>query len=232
MTSNAHEGLKDAIATVFAGASWQRFRTHFISSLLSRVPRRAQPWVATMVRTVYQQRSKHSMRACCACSTNATPRPPNCWPPWARISLPSSPSPWPTGSRSSRTTRKSASPRRSAAELMWWASSRTGLWSGGSSGQSLPSSTTRGGSAAAFCPLLPSTSAIRAAWRQQCFCPQGQPGQSSRVTSFHHLLGHDQQSPRHAKLLLEGLVWWISWTLYIGIGGLHIIITTISSKPD
>ena len=71
MTSNAHEGLKDAIATVFAGASWQRLRTHFISSLLSRVPRRAQPWVATMMRTVYQQRSKHSMRAWWACSTNA-----------------------------------------------------------------------------------------------------------------------------------------------------------------
>ena len=62
--------------------------------------------------------------------------------------------------------------------------------------------------------------------------PQGQPDQSARVTPFHHLLGHYQQSPRHANLLLEGLVWWISWTLYIGIGGLHIIITTISSKPD
>ena len=62
--------------------------------------------------------------------------------------------------------------------------------------------------------------------------PEGQPGQSARVTPFHHLLGHDQQSPRHGNLLLEGLVWWISWTLYIGIGGLHIIITTISSKPD
>ena len=185
-----------------------------------------------MARTVYQQRSKPTMGAWWVCSTIASPRPPNCRPTWARISSPSSPSPWPTGRRSSRTTRKSASPRRSAAGLMWWAFSGTGLRSGGSSGQSLPSSTTRGGSAAAFCPLLPSTSAIRAAWRQQFFCPQGQPGQSARVTPFHHLLGHDQQSPRHANLLLEGLVWWTSWTLYIGIGGLHIIITTISSKPD
>ncbi len=55
VTSDAHQGLKDAIATVFAGASWQRCRTHFMTNLLSKVPRRAQPWVATMVRTIYQQ---------------------------------------------------------------------------------------------------------------------------------------------------------------------------------
>ena len=55
MTSDAHQGLKDAIATVFAGASWQRCRTHFMTNLLSRVPRRAQPCVATMVRTIYRQ---------------------------------------------------------------------------------------------------------------------------------------------------------------------------------
>ena len=57
VTSDAHQGLKDAIATVFAGASWQRCRTHFMTNLLSKVPRRAQPWVATMVRTIYQQPS-------------------------------------------------------------------------------------------------------------------------------------------------------------------------------
>ena len=52
--SYAHHGLKDAIATVFAGASWQRCRTHFMTNLLTRVPKRAQPGVATMVRTIYQ----------------------------------------------------------------------------------------------------------------------------------------------------------------------------------
>ena len=52
VTSDAHQGLKDSIATVFAGASWRRCRTHFMTNLLSRVPRRAQPWVATMVRTI------------------------------------------------------------------------------------------------------------------------------------------------------------------------------------
>jgi len=57
VTSDAHQGLKDAIATVFSGATWQRCRTHFMTNLLTRVPRRAQPAVATLVRTIYQQPS-------------------------------------------------------------------------------------------------------------------------------------------------------------------------------
>ena len=38
VTSDAHQGLKNAIAAVFAGASWQRCRTHFMANLLTRVP--------------------------------------------------------------------------------------------------------------------------------------------------------------------------------------------------
>ena len=57
VVSDAHQGLRGAIAAVFGGASWQRCRTHFMTNLLTRVPRRAQPWVATMVRTIYQQPS-------------------------------------------------------------------------------------------------------------------------------------------------------------------------------
>ncbi len=57
VTSDAHQGLRNAIATVFAGASWQRCRTHFMTNLLTRVPKRTQPWVATMVRSIYQQPS-------------------------------------------------------------------------------------------------------------------------------------------------------------------------------
>ena len=63
VTSDAHQGLKDAIATVFAGASWQRCRTHFMTNLLSKIPRRTQPWVATMVRTIYQQPSPEEVHA-------------------------------------------------------------------------------------------------------------------------------------------------------------------------
>jgi len=61
--SDAHQGLRDAIATVFAGANWQRCRTHFRTNLLTRVPKKAQPWVATMVRTIYQQPSAEEVHA-------------------------------------------------------------------------------------------------------------------------------------------------------------------------
>ena len=61
--SDAHRGLTDAIATVFAGASWQRCRTHFMTNLLTRVPRSAQLWVATMVRTIYQQPSPQEVHS-------------------------------------------------------------------------------------------------------------------------------------------------------------------------
>ncbi len=61
--SDAHQGLKNAIATVFAGASWQRCRTHFMTNLLTRVPKRSQPGVATMVRTIYKQLSPEAVHA-------------------------------------------------------------------------------------------------------------------------------------------------------------------------
>ena len=61
--SDAHEGLRDAIATVFGGAAWQRCRTHFMTNLLTKIPKRAQPWVATLVRTMYQQPSSEQVHA-------------------------------------------------------------------------------------------------------------------------------------------------------------------------
>ncbi len=61
--SDAHQGLKQAIATVYAGSGWQRCRTHFMANLLSRVPKRSQPGVAAMVRTIYQQLSPEEVHA-------------------------------------------------------------------------------------------------------------------------------------------------------------------------
>jgi transposase-like protein len=55
VVSDAHEGLKSAIAAVLVGATWQRCRTHFMANLATRVPRSAQTMVATLVRTIFDQ---------------------------------------------------------------------------------------------------------------------------------------------------------------------------------
>ncbi|GIU99469.1 MAG: transposase for insertion sequence element IS1081 [Actinomycetota bacterium] len=56
--SDAHEGLvgpNGAIGAVLPGASWQRCRTHFMRNLLTKVPKTAQPFVATLVRSIFAQ---------------------------------------------------------------------------------------------------------------------------------------------------------------------------------
>jgi transposase-like protein len=53
--SDAHEGLRQAIAKVMSGSTWQRCRVHFMRNLLSTVPKGAQDTVAAVVRSIFSQ---------------------------------------------------------------------------------------------------------------------------------------------------------------------------------
>jgi transposase-like protein len=60
--SDAHQGLKGAIAAVLTGASWQRCRVHFVRNALALVPKTAAQMVAATIRTVFAQPDATSAR--------------------------------------------------------------------------------------------------------------------------------------------------------------------------
>jgi putative transposase len=53
--SDAHTGLKQAIAAVMLGAGWQRCRVHFMRNVLARVPKGNAEMVAAAIRTIFAQ---------------------------------------------------------------------------------------------------------------------------------------------------------------------------------
>jgi len=55
VTSDAHAGLKDAIAANLPGAAWQRCRTHYAANLMSVTPKSMWPAVKAMLHSVYDQ---------------------------------------------------------------------------------------------------------------------------------------------------------------------------------
>jgi putative transposase len=62
-TSDAHEGVKGAIAAVLHGASWQRCRVHFVRNALALVPKGVQALAAATIRTVFAQPTAKAARA-------------------------------------------------------------------------------------------------------------------------------------------------------------------------
>ncbi|WP_448059688.1 IS256 family transposase [Cellulomonas hominis] len=53
--SDAHEGLKTAIASVLLGSSWQRCRVHFTRNVLDAVSKTNAEMVAAAIRTIFAQ---------------------------------------------------------------------------------------------------------------------------------------------------------------------------------
>ena len=62
VTSDAHTGLRQAIAAVLHGTSWQRCRVHFLRNALALVPKGTQQLVAATIRTVFAQPTAEQAR--------------------------------------------------------------------------------------------------------------------------------------------------------------------------
>ena len=61
--SDAHAGLKKAIARCFQGCGWQRCRVHFVRNLLVKVPKASQDMVAAALRSVFVQQEAAAVEA-------------------------------------------------------------------------------------------------------------------------------------------------------------------------
>ena len=62
VTSDAHEGRRQARGAVLHGASWQRYRAHVLRNALALVPKAAPPLVAATIRTVFAQPTAEAAR--------------------------------------------------------------------------------------------------------------------------------------------------------------------------
>jgi putative transposase len=60
--SDAHTGLKQAIAAVLLGAAWQRCRVHFLRNVLAQVPKGNAEMVAAAIRTIFAQPDQQHVR--------------------------------------------------------------------------------------------------------------------------------------------------------------------------
>lgn len=60
--SDAHVGLKSAIAAVMVGCAWQRCRVHFLRNVLAQVPKGSSEMVAAAIRTIFAQPDAEHVR--------------------------------------------------------------------------------------------------------------------------------------------------------------------------
>src|SRR5690606_11283677 len=63
VTSDAHAGLKDAIAANLPGTAWQRCRTHYAANLMGVTPKSMWPAVKAMLHSVYDQPDADAVHA-------------------------------------------------------------------------------------------------------------------------------------------------------------------------
>lgn len=61
--SDAHRGLRAAVAAVLPGAAWQRCRVHFMRNVLAKVSKANGEMVAATVRTIFAQPDSAGVRA-------------------------------------------------------------------------------------------------------------------------------------------------------------------------
>lgn len=63
VTSDAHQGLVEAIAANLPGTSWQRCRTHYAANLMAVTPKNLWPAVKAMLHSVYGQPDAKAVQA-------------------------------------------------------------------------------------------------------------------------------------------------------------------------
>ena len=63
VTSDAHQGLVEAVAANLPGAAWQRCRTHYSANLMSVTPKSMWPAVKAMLHSAYDQPDRTSVHA-------------------------------------------------------------------------------------------------------------------------------------------------------------------------
>ena len=63
VTSDAHEGLKAAIAQCFVGASWQRCKVHFLRSATAGLPLAHQHAVTALLKGIFTQPTREAAQA-------------------------------------------------------------------------------------------------------------------------------------------------------------------------